>query len=192
MALGGKIMKVKELMEKITSEIRKMSTLIEETKAESLSSYILSSPTIFVTGMGRSGFVARAFAMRLMHLGFNTHFVGEVTTPKIKAKDLLIACSSSGETANVLEAARKSKKVSASICSITSRKDSSLSKLSDLTIIIPGPSKINWKAKVKTIQPLGSLFEQTLLIYLDSIIISLMKKKKSSAAEMLKRHTNLE
>lgn len=42
-------MKVKELMKKITSEIRKMSTLIEETKAESLSSYILSSPAIFVT-----------------------------------------------------------------------------------------------------------------------------------------------
>lgn len=191
-------MKVKELMKKITSEIRKMSTLIEETKAESLSSYILSSPAIFVTGMGRSGFVARAFAMRLMHLGFNAHFVGEVTTPRIKAKDLLIACSSSGETANVLEAAKKSKKVGASICSITSRKDSSLSKISELTIIIPGPSKVNWRAsRVRslnelTIQPLGSLFEQTLLIYLDSIIIFLMKKKKISAAEMLKRHTNLE
>ncbi len=30
---------------------------------------------IFTVGMGRSGFVARAFALRLMNLGFNVFFL---------------------------------------------------------------------------------------------------------------------
>lgn len=32
---------------------------------------------IFVMGAGRSGFVAKAFAMRLMHLGYNVYVVGK-------------------------------------------------------------------------------------------------------------------
>lgn len=59
---------------------------------------IRNSDRIFVVGTGRSELVGKAFAMRLMHLGFNVHVVGEVTTPAIRDKDCLIAISGSGET----------------------------------------------------------------------------------------------
>ncbi len=36
---------------------------------------------IFVTGLGRTGLMARGFAMRLMHLGRRVYHVGDVITP---------------------------------------------------------------------------------------------------------------
>ena len=42
--------------------------------------------------------------------------------------------------------------------------------------------------KIKSKQPLRSLFEQSVLIYLDSIIIILMKKLKVTEKQMWQRH----
>ena len=36
----------------------------------------------FFCGQGRSGLVAQMVAMRLMHVGFEAHVVGEATTPR--------------------------------------------------------------------------------------------------------------
>ena len=52
-------------------------------------------------GAGRSGLAAKAFAMRLMHLGFNVYLVGETTTPAVQPDDLVIAVSGSGETPSI-------------------------------------------------------------------------------------------
>lgn len=41
---------------------------------------IVKAKRIFVGGAGRSGFAARGFANRLMHLGYTVYFVGEPTT----------------------------------------------------------------------------------------------------------------
>ena len=51
---------------------------------------------IFVVGAGRSGLALRMSAMRLMHLGFDVHVVGEVTAPAISKGDVLLAASGSG------------------------------------------------------------------------------------------------
>ena len=39
--------------------------------------------TIFLAGSGRSGFVAKFFAMRLMHLGFHVYVFGETLVPPV-------------------------------------------------------------------------------------------------------------
>ncbi|MEM0320045.1 MAG: SIS domain-containing protein, partial [Candidatus Nezhaarchaeales archaeon] len=66
---------------------------------------------ILIVGAGRSGLIGRAFAMRLMHLGFRTYVVGETITPAIGPNDVLIAISGSGSTAIVVTAAEAAKKV---------------------------------------------------------------------------------
>ncbi|MDF2815557.1 MAG: 6-phospho-3-hexuloisomerase, partial [Paenibacillus sp.] len=43
-----------------------------------------------------------------------------------------------------------------------------------------------------TIQPMGSLFEQTLLLFFDSAILRLMEKKGYDSTTMFGRHANLE
>ena len=45
---------------------------------------------IFVAGEGRSGFSAKGFAMRLMHLGYTVYVVGETITPALREGDLLV------------------------------------------------------------------------------------------------------
>ena len=53
---------------------------------------------ILLIGSGRSGFVGRAFALRLMHLGFNVYVSGETITPALTVDDLVVALSGSGTT----------------------------------------------------------------------------------------------
>ena len=57
---------------------------------------IASAKRIFITGAGREGIASRGFAMRLMHLGKETHWLWDDTTPGMKAGDLFIAVNGSG------------------------------------------------------------------------------------------------
>jgi 6-phospho-3-hexuloisomerase len=51
----------------------------------------------------------RAFAMRLMHIGFQVHVAGDVTTPAIRGGNLLIIGSGSGETSGLVSMAAKAR-----------------------------------------------------------------------------------
>ncbi len=97
---------------------------------------------IHVYGVGRSGAVALCFAIRLKHfekvMGCKVWWVGDEVRERIEGSDVLIAFSGSGETAEVLIVAERAKDAGAKVISITSFENSSLAKISDLTIIIPG------------------------------------------------------
>ena len=51
--------------------------------------------TIFLAGAGRSGFVAKSFAMRLMHLGFYVYVFNETIAPPVQDGDIIIIISKS-------------------------------------------------------------------------------------------------
>ena len=62
---------------------RKIKDILESVSQEDIKtvkSLFLSSNRIFVYGAGRSGLVAKAFAIRLVHLGFQTFVIGETIT----------------------------------------------------------------------------------------------------------------
>lgn len=155
---------------------------------------ILESENIFILGTGRSGFVARAFAMRLMHLGFNVYVVGETVTPRIRENDLLIAISGSGETTSVVDLGRKAKKkVNCKVAAITARKGSKLAKLADIKLIIKGKDKSSTsRGEDKRIAPLGTLFEISSLVFLDGVVAELMKLKNLNEDDLRMRHSVLE
>ena len=44
---------------------------------------VSSAERVYVYGLGRTGLICSAFAMRLMHLGLAAHAVGEATAPAI-------------------------------------------------------------------------------------------------------------
>ena len=71
-------------------------------------------------GAGRSGLVAKAFAMRLMHLGFQAFVVGETITPSLSKGDIMVIFSGSGRTKTVADIAETAKEIGAKICLITS------------------------------------------------------------------------
>ncbi|WP_432164566.1 SIS domain-containing protein [Streptomyces sp. bgisy031] len=137
----------------------------------------------FCSGQGRSGLVAQMSAMRLMHAGHEAHAVGEATAPAIGPDDGLIVISGSGETPVTLHLAKLARDSGARLLAVTTCADSTLAGLSHSVIEIPTAG---------TRQFGGSLFEQSALLLLDSLILDLTATTPEAYAEMGARHTNLQ
>lgn len=159
------------------------------------------SKRIFLVGAGRSGYVAKSFAMRLMHLGFEVFVAGETITPAIKKNDLLIAVTGSGETSSTVLISKAAKKQKARIVALTSQKNSTIAKTAELVVRIKGrrvrSKEFDYLARQLTgghepLAPLGTLFELTSMFFLDSIISELMILRKTKESYLKAFHTNLE
>jgi len=145
---------------------------------------------IFVYGTGRSGLMLKAFAMRLMQLGLNSFVVGETTTPAVQKGDLLILASASGETESVNIMAKSALNQRIDLAIICASNTSTLAKLQTPNILLQSGTKFN-KSQVSK-QPLGSLFEQMLLIIFDTVILVISREQNESNNDMAQRHASLE
>jgi len=156
---------------------------------------------ILVVGVGRSGLVGRAFAMRLRHLGARSYVVGETITPSVEEGDLLVAISGSGSTQIVVAAAEAAKRMKAKVAAITTYYDSPLGRLADLVVFVPGRTKLasmdDYFARQilgihEPLSPLGTLFEDTSMVVLDAVVAELMKRLSKNESELARRHANIE
>ncbi|MEM0021457.1 MAG: 6-phospho-3-hexuloisomerase [Fervidicoccaceae archaeon] len=156
---------------------------------------------VLVMGAGRSGLVGRAFAMRLMHLGFNSYVLGDTITPSIAAGDAVIAISGSGSTELIVTAARAAKRVGALVFAVTSYPDSPLGQIADFILRIPGRTKLAEEKDYfsrqilglhEPLAPLGTLFEDTAMVVLDGIIGGLMYRLNKRELDLKTRHANVE
>jgi len=156
---------------------------------------------VLVMGAGRSGLVGKAFAMRLLHLGFNSYVLGETIVPSISRGDVAVAISGSGRTGLIVEAADAAKKVGAYVIAITTYPESPLGQLADLVVMVPGRSKVSkmddyFARQIlglhEPLAPLGTLFEDTAMLLLDGVIYHLMIKLNVTEDEMRNRHANIE
>ena len=146
---------------------------------------------VFIAGAGRSGLVARAFAMRLMQLGFRVHVVGEVTTPGARADDLLIIISGSGETNSMSCVLQRGKDHGAKTVAITSNPESAIGKSAGMLVHVGGKSARDL-ARSGLKVPLGTPFELSTMLFLDAVIEELVHRHEKTAHEMHLRHANLE
>lgn len=181
------------MLKKILQELSENAGQIRQEELELFADKIQGGRRIFVAGAGRSGFVARAFSNRLMHLGLTVFFVGEPTTPSILAGDLLIVASGSGETGSLKVMAQKAKNQGAEVATITIFPEASIGKMADAVIRVPGITpKSNLESKAVSVQPMGNAFEQMMWLIFDDIIMILMERLKRSPEEMFGLHANLE
>ncbi|USS85042.1 6-phospho-3-hexuloisomerase [Fructilactobacillus myrtifloralis] len=172
----------------ILSELAQQDVPIEATELTLLN----QAPRIFVYGGGRSGLALRGLAMRLMQLGKTAYVVGETTTPAIQAGDLLLVASASGTTTGTVNIATTAHQVGAQLWLLSTTNDSPLAKLADVVTILPGKSKDRVGSEQASIQPMGSLFEQSVWLFGDALTLAYMDFAGISEAEMRKRHANLE
>ena len=156
---------------------------------------------ILVMGAGRSGLVGRAFAMRLMHLGFSSYVLGDTITPAVGKDDIAFAISGSGATELIVTAASAAKKVGAKVVAVTSYPDSPLGRIADLILEVPGRTKLvketDYFARQilgihEPLAPLGTLFEDTAMIVLDGLVVELLVRIGKSEAELRAMHANIE
>ncbi|WP_374721819.1 6-phospho-3-hexuloisomerase [Peribacillus tepidiphilus] len=185
-------MQTTQYLAEILKELHRSVGLIADDEAEKLVNGILESKKVFVAGAGRSGFMAKSFAMRMMHIGIDAYVVGETVTPNFEKDDILIIGSGSGETKSLVSMAEKAKNIGGTIAAVTIFSESTIGKLADFTIKIPGSPKDQSDSDYKTIQPMGSLFEQTLLLFYDAVILRFMEKRGLDSNTMYGRHANLE
>ena len=68
---------------------------------------------------------------------------------------------------------------------------STLGTLADYSVVLPGAPK-DHNTQQGTIQPMGSLFEQTLLLVCDASILYYMESYDLSSLAMFGNHANLE
>ena len=179
-----------EIKGKVIREID--STLDKVEKVDELVEEIISANKVFVVGSGRSELMLEAFAKRLGHLGLDVHVVGETIQPPASKGNLLIVASGSGKSVFPLSIAKKAKEIGMKVALITARKDSEISRISDLTVYIPASIKLDSPTEKLSFQPLSNLFEQCLLILCDITAILIQKKKGLKDNDLLKYHTNLE
>lgn len=185
-------MKNKDHLKNVLSELNLAADQIDLEQVEQLTNALNTAGRIFVAGAGRSGLMMRAFAMRLMHLGFDVYVVGETVTRSIAKGDILLIGTGSGETKSLIPMAEKAKSLEAMVGVLTLSAASSIGRLADILIQLPGAPKNQADNESSTVQPMGSLFEQLLLLVCDAIILKLMDKLDSSGREMYGNHANLE
>lgn len=184
---------MKDLVKTIINELDTTLNSINEKDADAFVKLVDEANEVFCAGAGRSGFQVKGFAMRLMHMGVNSYVVGETCTPNITDEGLLVICSGSGETKSLFNHATKAKEVGAKIALITINPQSTIGKMADVVVEISAPSPKSAKeGQIKSIQPMGSLFEQSEGLFMDIAILKLMEIKNMTSETMFGRHANME
>jgi len=115
---------------------------LNRSRLERAVEYIRDSQVIYIVGLGASGLAAADFSQKLVRLGKPSYYTPDaqfqITSACTMTKaDVLFALSYSGETTDVITAAKEAKKNGAPVVCITSIRANSLSKISDLTLSVP-------------------------------------------------------
>ncbi|MDD1682378.1 MAG: SIS domain-containing protein [Methanoregula sp.] len=194
-------------MEQMAESIRKTTARLDREQISAFFQRMLAAERVYVAGAGRSGLIARAFAMRLLHLGFEVYVVGETVTPALKPGDTLVVFSGSGETHSMATICSTVKGLGGFICLITASPDSTMSRiadcvlnLGDLTGYYRGDASSfdvrqmtgQYRSVAAAFAPLGTMFETLALVFSDAVISALMEAKKEGALELKGRLTNME
>lgn len=193
---------MKTSIKAILDNIESAEEFLDEKTIDEFEDIIIGARNVFVTGAGRSGLAAKAFAMRLMHLGLSSYVVGETISPAIYEDDCIVAISGSGETNTIVSAARIAKTRGSKVLAVTSYPESTLGQLADSHLLVKGRTKKEvddenyMKRQIHgnytSLTPLGTAFELTTLVFLDAIVSELMEKMQQTESDLKARHTVLE
>lgn len=177
--------------------LKEYEQVFERVDQDSLSELIGSikkHERIFLIGVGREGLVTKAFAMRLMHMGKEVHWIWDETTPNITTGDLVIATLGDGQIGHLNYVCERAKAAGGEIYVITGSPQGKTAKqVADKALFIPAAVYRGIDDVVSSIQPMGNLFEQCLLIILDVVVMMIVAETPELDFEkMALRHRNIE
>lgn len=186
-------MQVSEYGLAINREIEQVLKQLRDEDCDRLIRMILQARRIFFAGKGRSGLVMRMFAMRLMQMGLAVHVVGETTAPATENGDILVVGSGSGETRSLVAIVETAKALGAGVALVTTEPRSTLGKLADLHLTIRAAAlKSSSTPNSRSVQPRGSLFEQSMLVVCEALVLGIAERRGMDRDQILSNHANLE
>ena len=174
----------------IQKEIEGISSLkdqIDERFAEAIDMLSKCKGHVLVTGAGTSNSIANRFAHLLsccgtpalfIHPGDSQHGLSGAVT----RKDVLVAISKGGETAEVNYLAKTSKNRKATVIAITENPNSTLGKLGDVALIVKSPPDVDPYGMIAT----GSSIINAALC--DALCVVLLKLKGYTIKEFGETH----
>ena len=169
-------------MSEIVAELRRNIEQVSAREFEEAAERLCAHRRVFITGEGRTGLIAAAFATRLAQLGWTAFMVGESTAPALRSGDLLIACTGSGSTEAVCRRLETARGIGAETFCVVGKADSPAAELAGAVLALPTGESAQ----------LGrSAFEQALLIALDGLALSAAQKKGVDPDAVWENHANL-
>lgn len=194
-------------MQQMGESITRTAGTLDQAQIGAFYTAMLSAKRVYVTGAGRSGLVAKAFGLRLMHLGYDAYVVGETITPAFHEGDTLVIFSGSGETQSIVSICGTAKDLKGRVCLITAVPDSRIGRMADLVVNLGDPTSTylheknsfevrqltgKYRSITSAFAPFGTMFETLALVFSDSVISALMETQKDEIARMSGRLSNVE
>ena len=142
---------------------------------------------VVVTGMGKSGHIARKVAATLASTGSPAMFVHPAEASHgdlgmIVAGDAVVALSNSGETPELADLVQYAKRFEIPLIAVTQRADSALAQAADVTLVVPASTE----ACPMGLAPTTST---TIMLALgDALAVALLERKGFSADDFQTLH----
>ena len=167
---------IEELKNNLDDSLTAALDLIEQAKGR-----------IILTGMGKSGHIAKKIAASLASTGTPSFFMHPAEASQgdlgmVTEDDIIIAISNSGESRELVDVLNYSKRFGIKLIAITKNPDSSLGKAGDIVLKLP---------QAKEACPLGlapTSSTTATLVLGDVITVGMIKRKGFSKAQFNQRH----
>ena len=167
---------IEELKNNLDDSLTAALDLIEQAKGR-----------IILTGMGKSGHIAKKIAASLASTGTPSFFMHPAEASHgdlgmVTEDDIIIAISNSGESRELVDVLNYSKRFGIKLIAITKNPDSSLGKAGDIVLKLP---------QAKEACPLGlapTSSTTATLVLGDVITVGMIKRKGFSKAQFNQRH----
>lgn len=170
-------MNINSHLRQIVDELTQTTERVSSSEAEQLVNAIIEAKRVFVTGSGRSGFMGKSFAMRMMHMGIDAYVIGETVTSTFTKDDLLILGSGSGETKMLIPVVEKAKEIGGKVSVVTISPKSTLGTLADFTVKLPGAKKTKQIVTIKLYSQWGLYLNKRSCFFTMRLFCALWKRK---------------
>jgi len=177
----------KQTLEKEAAALKAFAEQLDSNFDKSCEKIFSCEGTIIISGMGKSGLVAKKWTSTLASTGTKAYFLNPADAQHgdlglLQARDLLIALSYSGETVELDPVLRHAKDLKVFIIGVTGNPTSTLAKQSDLVLDVT----LEEEACPLNLAPTTS---STLMIALgDALAVTLMRMRNFKEEDFAKLH----
>lgn len=178
----------KLIFDRQINELRDILDRIIEAEFDAAARLIAEAPMVHLTARGRNGLALRAFGNRLMQLGRPVAILGDILSGPVGDGHVVVIASGSGSTPALLDVADTGHTLNATILALTGHPGSPLAQRATQALTIPPLLSDGGSG----MQPLGTLFEQSLGIVCDALVVDLMHRLEVTIDAMRARHANIE
>ena len=178
-------------MREAAAELADAAAAVDDVALEPTVRAIASAERVMLYGCGREGLMMRALAMRLHHLGLTICMQGDMNAFPLGSGDLFLCAAGPGELSTASALCGVACDAGAQVLVITAEPDGATARMADDLLVIPAQTMAR-DVGGDAVLPMGSLFEGTMFLAFEVLVLRLRDVLGQSSETMRARHTNME